>query len=215
MNVYGSAMIKRILTLFTVLFLTVATRAQTAEEILSRMEAEMDSHAEDGIAMTIDVKVPVLGTMSMRTCTLGDKTRVESRMMGMEAISWYDATTEWIYISGKDEIEIRKRDGSGMKGDAPDAELFNGIAGAYELSIRKETAAAWHIRCRKSKDNTRGNDPESVEVVVAKGSYHPLSLSARISGVKMTLRDISYGVSAKQVSFNPKDYPGVTIVDKR
>ena len=31
----------------------------------------------------------------------------------------------------------------------------------------------------------------------------------------MTLHDISFGVTEKQVTFNPKDYPTAKIVDKR
>ena len=45
--------------------------------------------------------------------------------------------------------------------------------------------------------------------------YYPVSLSAKISGITMTMRDISFGVTEKQVTFNAADFPGIAIVDKR
>ena len=49
-----------------------------------------------------------------------------------------------------------------------------------------------------------------------KGTYLPIQLSARMSLlVTMTLHDISFGVTEEQVTFNPADYPGVKIKDKR
>jgi hypothetical protein len=43
----------------------------------------------------------------------------------------------------------------------------------------------------------------------------PVSLKAKVSGIEITMRNISYGVTEKQVTFNANDYPGVTIEDKR
>ena len=54
-----------------------------------------------------------------------------------------------------------------------------------------------------------------MDLVVRKSNFYPISLSAKMSGVTMTLRDIDFGVSEAKVTFDPKDYPGVTIIDKR
>ena len=54
-----------------------------------------------------------------------------------------------------------------------------------------------------------------MDLVVAKGTYWPVSLSTSVTAATMTMRDLSFGVTEKQVTFDEKDYPGVKIVDKR
>ena len=54
-----------------------------------------------------------------------------------------------------------------------------------------------------------------MDLVVAKDSYYPRSLSTRVSGVSVTMRDMVFDVTESQVTFNPADYPGVTVKDER
>ena len=54
-----------------------------------------------------------------------------------------------------------------------------------------------------------------MNLVVAKKTYMPKSLSVKVSGMTMTMRNIFFGVTEKQVTFNANDYPGVTIVNKQ
>lgn len=205
---------RRFLFLITVLFSAVAAFAQTPAEIISRMEKVMNEHDSEGIAMTIDVKVPILGTMSTRSYGLGEKARVEAKAMGVELITWSDGETEWTYDAKKNEVTIEnaKIERSASEGDA---EMFTGLTEGYDVTIKRETADAWHLLCKKSKDNPNKDDPDKLDLVVAKGTYYPVSLTTRVSGMALTMRDISFGVSEKQVTFDWNDYPGVTVVDKR
>ena len=206
---------KTISILFTLAFAAMAF-AQTPEEIVSRMEEEMTRHEKDGIIMTVDVKVPIMGTVSTKVYSLGDKDRVEAKMLGVSFITWSDSETEWEYNSKKNEVEITKIDADKHADESGgDTEMFSGINDDYDISIKKETADAWHILCKKSKTNTDKDAPKTMNLVVAKGTYYPISLSAKMSGMTMTMRDISFGVSEQQVTFHPEDFPGVTIVDKR
>ena len=54
-----------------------------------------------------------------------------------------------------------------------------------------------------------------MDLVIAKGTYQPVSLSTKLKGVTVTLRNLYFKVTEKEVTFNPADYPGVTIVDER
>ena len=54
-----------------------------------------------------------------------------------------------------------------------------------------------------------------MDLVVEKGTYFPLSLSMSASGMDITMKDISYGVKEKDVTFNKDDYPTAKITDKR
>ena len=204
--------VKRFLTVTALFFLAWAAAAQTPEDILSHMEEVFDKHESEGLVMTMDVKIPILGTTSSQVYALGDKMRAEVSMMGVAIIIWSDGVTEWEYNSKNNEVEIKKDKGSSENGDA---ELFGEISDGYDVSIKKETADAWHLICRKSKTNTDKDAPKTIDLVVAKETYMPLSLSAKVSGFTMTMRDIRFGVTEEQVTFNAADYPGVKIIDKR
>ena len=190
--------------------------AQTPQEIISRMEAEMGKHDEsEGFVMTMDIKIIIVGTISSRSYVLGDKMRIEANRDGKDFITWSDGTTDWTYNSEKNEIEItnaKPREKSETEGDA---KLFKGITDGYDVKIDKETATEWHIRCKRSRSNPDKDAPKRMDLVVAKRTYWPVSLSTSVTGATVTMREISFGVTEKDVTFNPQEFPGVKIVDNR
>lgn len=206
---------KRIISLFAALVCTLAAFAQTPEEILSRMEEEITKHEHEGTILGLDIKIPLLGTMSSKSWMLGDKTYIESKVMGKDAYIWSDGTTQWTYIPFKNEIEIEDDKPSSSSKEEGDMEMLSGITDGYDVTIKKETDEAWYIQCKKSKDNKEKDDPKKMDVVVSKATYYPISLSAKMSGVSVTLRDIDFGVTEEKVTFDISKYPGVTITDKR
>ena len=207
---------KKLIAIISFIAMATVAMAQSAEEILARMEAEMDKHDEsEGVAMTVDIKLFIFGTMSTRVYTLGEKTRVVASVKGRDLISWNDGKTEWSYDSEKEEIEIKNADPKTQSDTNDDMKMFDGVTDGYDVKIDKETATEWHIRCKKSKKNPDKDAPKKMDIVVAKGTYWPVSLSASMSGVDMTIRDVVFGVTEKQVTFDPKAYPNATIVDKR
>ena len=54
-----------------------------------------------------------------------------------------------------------------------------------------------------------------MDLVVAKETYWPVSLSTSVTAASVTMRDISFGITEEQVTFNPKEFPQATIVDNR
>ena len=205
---------KRIISLFVSLLCSAAVFAQSAEEIISRMEKVMDQHENDGVYMIVDVKIPVVGKLSTKTWMYGDKMRAEAKALGVELITWEDGTTQWVYNSKSNEIEITNVTNPANASDG-DIDMFTGLAEGYDLSIKDETDKSWHILCKKSKDNKEKDDPKTIDITVAKGTYYPLSLTTKMDGVTLTMRDLSFNVTEKQVTFNQKDYPDAKIVDKR
>lgn len=205
---------KLIIALLTLISLSVYSNAQTAQEIVSRMEEIFEAEDESGIIMTIDTKIPILGETSAKTYSLGNKTRMDSKVMGVEFITWSDDKTTWTYIPDLNEVEITNTD-SDSEDIGDDAEMFCGITDGYDISIKKETSDAWHIHCSKSKSNKDKEAPKNIDLIIAKGTYHPLRLSAKAYGISVVMRDIKIGVAEKDVTFNAADYPGVTVVDKR
>lgn len=197
------------------LLLSVMALAQTPKEIVSRMEEAMEKHEKEGIVMTMDIKIPILGTMSTKTYVLGDKYKSEGGMMGVKIVTWSDGTTTWTYDGKKDEITIEDTAHAKPNENKGDTEMFTGVADGYDVSLKKETDDAWYLLCKKTKDNKEKDDPKTMDLVVAKGTYYPVSISAKVSGVSVKIYDVSFGVSDKQVTFNKADYPRATIVDKR
>lgn len=207
---------KKLLSIIAFIAFAGIAIAQTPEEIISRMEAEMAKHDEkEGLAMTMDMKIPILGTFSSRTYTLGDKYRIEVSEDGKQTISWSDGKTDWTYSSEKNEIEIKKHEVKEKTETEGDAKLFSGITDGYDVKLDKETSDSWQFLCKRSKSNPDKDAPKKMTLIVAKGTYMPISLSAKVSAITITMRDLSYGVTEEQVTFNPKNYPTATIVDKR
>ncbi len=207
---------KKIIAIISFIALATSAMAQTAEEIITRMDAEMSKHNEsEGFAMTMDMKIIFIGTISSRSYILGDKMRIEANRDGKDFITWSDGKTEWSYDSEKNEIEITNAKPKEKSKAESDTKMFTGITDGYDVKIDKETPTEWHIRCKRSKSNPDKDAPKKMDLVVAKGTYWPVSLSTSVTAATVTMRDLSFGVTEKQVTFDEKDYPGVKIVDKR
>ena len=207
---------KKIIAIISFIALATSAMAQTAEEIITRMDAEMSKHNEsEGFAMTMDMKIIFIGTISSRSYILGDKMRIEANKDGKDFVTWSDGKTEWSYDSEKNEIEITNAKPKEKSEAESDTKMFTGITDGYDVKIDKETPTEWHIRCKRSKSNPDKDAPKKMDLVVAKGTYWPVSLSTSVTAATVTMRDLSFGVTEKQVTFDEKDYPGVKIVDKR
>ena len=207
---------KKLIAIISFIALATTAMAQTAEEIVSRMNAEMSKHDEsEGFAITMDMKIILVGTISSRSYILGDKMRIEANKDGKDFITWSDGKTEWSYDSETNEIEITNAKPREKSDKDSNTKMFKNVTEGYDVRIDKETATEWHIRCKRSKSNPDKDAPKRMDLVVAKDTYWPVSLTTSVTAASLTMRDISYGVTEQQVTFNEKDYPGVKIVDKR
>ena len=116
---------KRILAFLTAFVLAVAAYAQTAEEIVAKMDAAMEQvSAENGFRMTMDIKIPILGTMSSDAWSLGDKMRMEASMMGKNLVTWQDGETEWTYDADENTITIENQDKTKKSDEKENMKMF-------------------------------------------------------------------------------------------
>lgn len=88
---------KRIYCIAVTLIWAFAAFAQTPKEIVTRMTEVWDQHEKEGVATIVDTKMPIVGTMTVKEYALGSKTRTETKMLGVQLISWSDGVTEWDY----------------------------------------------------------------------------------------------------------------------
>ena len=207
---------KRILTLLVAVFGAVAALAQTPEEIIARMEQVMQEHKDGGAYMVMEIKIPILGTASTQAWTYGEKTKMIISGKGASSTIYLDGKTQWTYDPDKNEIEIANQTQTPSTSNPQDnAEMLSGITDGYDVTLKNQTADAWNIVCKKSKSNTNKDDPKTMDVSISKNTYYPKSLSTKVSGITITMRDFAFNVTEKDVTFNQIDYPGAKVIDKR
>ena len=208
---------KKILYILVTLVLSsVSVFAQTPEEIIAQMDQVMEKHeAKDGFAMVMEMKIPILGSFASAVKSWGDKMRMEIDVKDEQMITYIDGDTEWDYNVKEKVIKIKKRDVTKKSKEEENMKMFQSATEGYDVSISKETDKAWFLRCKKNRSNTNKDDPKNMDLVIAKGTYMPISLSAKVSGITITMRDLDFNVTEKDVTFNQADYPGVKVVDER
>lgn len=209
---------RKILCTVCALVWAMSLFAQTGLEILNRMNERINSHESDGVGMYIDIKIPVLGTVTTKTMHLGNNTRMEIEVSGEKIITFLEDTIQWVYIPGANEASIL---GSSQKSNNPAADsgmdigLFDDVADGYDISIKSENLVKWELACKKKRSNPDKDAPKNITIEVRKETYHPLSFSSKMMGLTFTMRDFTFGVTEDQVTFNPDNYPGIKITDKR
>ena len=203
---------KIIFFLFVWVVASLSAFAQSAKEIVTRMEAEMEKHDNDGVTLTVEIKIPIVGSFKSKVWQLGDNMRMDVMLVEPLNIStWTDGTSTWIYNPADNEVKIS----NGAAESNGDSKMFEDISNGYDVSIESQTSKSWTIACKKSKTNKDKDAPKKLELVIAKGTYYPVSMGFKQSGVTVTMSDISFGTKADEVIFNADNYPGVTIVDNR
>ena len=209
-------MMKRIFICIAALLASVAISfAQTPEEIIERMDSEMKKADEMGLAITMDLTIPIIGKTSAAMRVRGDKSRTEMSIKDVKETLWMDKTTMWTYSSTSNEVVIESRKNDSKNSQEENIEMFSGITEGYDVKLEKETADTWQFRCDKSKSNTNKDDPKKMTLIVSKKDYMPISRSTKVKGITVTMRDAKLGVSESEVTFNASSLPGVTITDKR
>ena len=206
---------KRFFTIIATLAFAMTAFAQTPEEIANKMSEVMEKLDDNGLRMTMDIKIPILGTMSTTAWSLGDKMRMEAEVMGHKVVTWMDEDTEWTYESEGNTVTIKNRDNKKPSSEQENMKMFDSVTDGYDVFLKKETDTAWYLQCKKNKSNTNKDDPKTMDLVVAKDTYYPVSLSAKVQGITVTMRNLDFNVTEKQVTFDKADYPGVRIVDQR
>ncbi len=193
--------------------------AQTPHEILEKMSQAMDHDKSAGMAMTMDMKIPILGTYSVRTYTLGDKMRMDVTVKGKKQVVWEDGDIAYSYDSSKNTITVSEFKAQGGGGESSEDDDGLGMAlsvtKGYDVKLLRETDEYWAFRCNKRKDNTNKDAPKQIDLSVQKDSYFLREMKTSMRGVTVTMRDFVLGVKEEDVTFDINMYKDAKIVDKR
>ena len=187
--------------------------AQTPQEIVARMDEEMNKADQTGLSITMDMKIPIIGSTSARMNVLGEKSRTDLVFKDVKSTIWMDKTTMWTYNPNDNEVVIENRKSESTQEE--NLGLVKGVTEGYDVSLTKETEDAWYFDCKKSKSNTNKDDPKKMTLVVDKKTYLPKELSTKTSGITISMKDPVLGVKESDVTYDPSKTPGAKVTDKR
>ena len=191
-------------------------RAQTPEEVIERMNAEIRKGDSLGMSFDFVMSIPILGEFRTTNYTLGDKLKIELLAKDNKVTSWNDGTTEWEYDPEKNEVKITNAKPKEEKDNSGNTELVTGVSEGYDLFFDKKTNdQVWYIVCKKNKSNKEKDDPKRIDLAVSKADYSTIYMKTKLKGIGISMENFHIGVTEEQVTFNPADYPTATIVDER
>ena len=205
---------KILIAFFAAVFAATALSAQTAEEIIARMDQETERFPAEGSFFVMEIKMPIVGTVATDVYILGDKYKMDANIKGNRVLHWSDGVSDWEYDTSKREVVITKAKPSSSQAEN-NVKMLKSAAEGYDVKLTKETDEAWYIRCTKSRTNTVKDDPKKMEMVISKETYLPISTKAGTGMVTVSMLNMRVGVTEEEVTFHPEDYPGVRIVDQR
>lgn len=209
---------RKFLFLVSALVWVMTAYAQTGLEIVNSMNQMMSDRKSQGICVSVDVKIPVLGTITTKTYSLGKKSRLEIESSKINTITFLDDTLQWTYIPGSTDVVLTNiQIGNSNASDNPgmDVGMFDDIPEGYDISIKSQNAVKWELLCKRKKSNKDDDSPKTITLEVRKGTYEPISMSAKMIGINCTMHHFIFGVTKDKVTFNPDDFPGIKIVDQR
>jgi len=191
-------------------------RAQTPEEVVERMNAEIRKGDSLGMSFDFMMSIPILGEFRSTNYTLGDKLKIELLAKDKKVTSWNDGITEWEYDPEKNEVTITNAKPRENKANSGDTNLITGVSEGYDLSFdRKTNDKVWYIVCKKNKSNKVKDDPRRIDLAVSKADYSTIYMKTKVKGIGISMENFHIGVTEKDVTFNPADYPNAKIVDER
>lgn len=205
---------KRILLIAAIIASAITANAQTPSEIVTRMSQELAKGDTLGQAFDLVLNIPIIGKAGGRTWLLGDSYKII--VLGKEdsPVSWYNSDTEWKYDPTENTVTIKNHTKSSGSKDG-EVKHLEGLDKDYDLKIDREDAKAWYMTGKKSKTNTKKDDPKKIELAVSKATYLPIYHRCKEKGITVSLENVVIGVTEEEVTFDPAKYPGVKIIDER
>lgn len=210
---------RKILCTVCTLVWAMSLFAQTGLEIVDRMNERINGRRSQGISLVVDVKIPVVGTVVTKTAVLGEKRRIDMKVKDHDVITFNDGKTNWVYMAESNSViitndTITAKVASSSQGSM-DVDMFGDLSGGYDITIKSENLVKWELLCKKKKSNDDDDTPKKITLEVRKESYDPIIMTTKMMGINITMRDFKFGVTEDQVTFNPDNYPGIKITDKR
>ena len=203
--------------IFTVFSLSVS--AQNARAILDKASETYNNAGGVTATFTLDSK----DTKAKSTYSYDGKAYMKGNKFKIEipdAITWFDGTTQWVYIKDTEEVNVSTPTGEELQAISPSV-LFNIYKKGFNLNYKGEK----HISGKLLQEidlipQKKGSEFTKITVLVNKASstFWRITLTDKV-GIEniLTIKNYQTGTSIQDsiFQFNAKDYPRVEIIDLR
>lgn len=195
------------------------TYAQNARSILDKAADVYNKAGGIKASFVLDAKDPnskVTHSYDGVAFLKGNKFRIEIP----DAITWFDGTTQWVYMKDTEEVNITTPDESELQGISP-AYLFNMYKKGFVLNYKGEVRDGGKVRIQIEMIPEKKNSSiKNILVQIDKDSN--MFSAIRIidqSGLENSLRIVKFNsgfdTPDNTFVFNKSDYPDIEIVDLR
>lgn len=203
------------------LFISLASfsSAQNARTILDKASDAYNKAGSIILSFTLDTK----DNKAKNTYSYDGKAYMKGNKFKIEipdAITWFDGTTQWVYVKDTEEVNISNPSGEELQGVSPSA-LFSIYKKGYNLSYKGEKRSGGKVLQRvELTPQKKGADITKILVEIDKATsiFSTITLTDK-SGIQNTLSIKNYqtgsSIPEAMFTFNKKDYPKAEIVDLR
>lgn len=196
---------KHLLTLIAILFCTLAS-AQTAKSVLDKTAALCNNGAVQ-IEFTAKSKA---GTSSGTLVVQGNRFTLQSP----EACIWFDGKTEWSMVAGSGEVNVITPTAKEIAEMNP-MNFLNIYKKGYRMSM-KTVGKDHEIHLRGT---SRKQSIQEMYLYIDKASSKPkiVKIHSGNTWTAITIRSFKQlgKKSPSTFTYNPKDHPGINVIDMR
>ncbi len=209
----------RLFTLITLFTFILSASAQDARSILDKASEAYSKAGAVTVTFTLDskdTKAKTTYSYDGKAFMKGDKFKLEIP----DAVTWFDGTTQWVYVKDTEEVNISNPTGEELQGISPSV-LFSIYKKGYNLTYKGEKKlggkTVQEVELAPQKKNA---DIAKIVVQIDKASntFHKISLTDKVGMLNsLTINSYQTGgnIPDSTFSFNKKEYPRAEIVDLR
>ncbi|MDR2950003.1 MAG: outer-membrane lipoprotein carrier protein LolA [Prevotella sp.] len=209
----------RLFTLITLFTFILSASAQDARSILDKASEAYSKAGAVTVTFTLDskdTKAKTTYSYDGKAFMKGDKFKLEIP----DAVTWFDGTTQWVYVKDTEEVNISNPTGEELQGISPSV-LFSIYKKGYNLTYKGEKKlggkTVQEVELTPQKKNA---DIAKIVVQIdkANNTFHKISLTDKVGMLNsLTINSYQTGgnIPDSTFSFNKKEYPRAEIVDLR
>jgi outer membrane lipoprotein-sorting protein len=209
----------KLFTLSILIASTAGLSAQNAREILDKASETYNKAGTVTASFMLDskdTKARTTHSYDGKAFMKGNKFRIEIP----DAITWFDGTTQWVYIKDTEEVNISNPTGEELQAISPSV-LFNIYKKGFNLSYKGEKRLnAKFLYEIELIPHKKSGDFTKIVVLIDKASniFSRITVTDKV-GIENILTIKSYrtgnNLTDDTFQFNKKDYPRAEIVDLR
>lgn len=209
----------KLFSLIILLMAAIGTSAQDARAILDKAAEAYNKAGGVTVSFTLDskdTKAKTVYSYDGKAYMKGDRFKIEIP----DAITWFDGTTQWVYVKDTEEVNISNPTGEELQGISPSM-LFSIYKKGYNLAYKGEKRiggkSIQEVELTPQKKNA---DITKITVQIDKinNVFSKIVLTDKVGMQNiLTIKNYQTGSNIPDTtfSFSKNEYPRAEIVDLR